>query len=327
VTVPVAATGTGNVTTTSSTGATGLTGSKPSNVVDGDLLWAVFYHRNASGTITAPSGWTIAKTVNTNGTFCLATKPIPSASAETATTYAFSSNQGSARCLLAIGRITNADLNNVVDATGATSLFTGSTSLSLPAVTAVGPDCLLLAVATDNTSTGTVAAFTADSAMSEITQVSVNTGAATSALQLAGQALSSSGSTGTRAPTISPAAANSGGFLATIAAEPTAAATLTAGPATLTAAAGLVAYAGTELDAGPATLTADGSIPSKASATLTAGPAVLIAAPQQTAHAAATLTAGPATLTATAGYGQLNVLSGGLWQAVTVSELVAGSWT
>lgn len=327
MTAPVAQTGTGNVTTTSSTSATGLTGSKPANVADGDLLWAVFYHRNASGTVTAPSGWTIAKTVNTNGTFCLATKPIPSASAETATTYAFASNQGAARCLLAIGRITGVDLNNPVDATGTTSVFTGTSSLSLPAVTAVAPDTLLIAVATDNTSTGTLASITADAATTEIAHVGVNTGSATSDLEVAAQALASSGSTGTRTATMSPAAANSGGFLATIAAEPTAAATLTAGPATLTAAAELTAHAAAALATGPATLTADGHAPATASATLTVGPAVLIAAVKQTARAASTLTVGPATLTAAAGYGQLNVLAGGIWQPVTLYELVSGSWT
>lgn len=208
---PLALTGAGNVTATSSTSATVLTGSKPSGTSDRDLLWALFYHRNIGGTVTAPSGWSVVKIEAGNGTFAFAVKPIPSAATESATSYAFSNNQGNGRCVLLIGRITGADLSDPINAIGATSVFTGTASLVHPSVNAAAGS-LLLTVSTNNAG-ATVASFTAPSGMTQVAQQSV---AGSSNAQVAQQLLGSTGATGTRSATMAPAASNSGGFLVAI---------------------------------------------------------------------------------------------------------------
>lgn len=213
---PKAMTGTGNVTTATNTSATSLTANKPANVTDGDLLWAVFFHATNSGTITPPAGWTIHKTEGGNGTFCFATKPIPSASAESATTYAFSTNQAAARCTLQVGRIVGADLSSTIDVVGTSSGFAGTTSVVMPAITTTQANDGLFGVAINRTTNSTPAVFTAPTGMTEVSQLSIVSGATTSSAQLSQQFLSASGSTGTRTATISPAAANSGGFLVSI---------------------------------------------------------------------------------------------------------------
>lgn len=215
--MPSAATGGGNITSANSASATSLSATKPTNVSDLDLLWAVFIHRNAAANLTADSGWSWAKTEGGNGTFGFATKPIPSASAETPTSYAFSTDGGSNRCVLGLGRITGANLASPIDAVGTSSVFTGTTSLVLPSLTTTQGGCLLLAVEMNNTSSGTVSTFTLDPAMTGTTQLNVNTGTNTTNFQLGQQQLASAGATGTRTPTMSPAAANSGGFLVAIA--------------------------------------------------------------------------------------------------------------
>lgn len=308
MTAPVAQTGTGNVTSTSSTSAATLTAAKPSNVADGDLLWAVYFARNASGVVTAPSGWTIRKAEAGNGTFAFCTKPIPSASAETATTYAFSVTGGSSRCVLLVGRITGANLNGPADVIGASSVFTGTTSLVHPAITAAFADDLLLTVSTNNNTTGTPSAFTAPTGMTEVAQLSVGnsgTPTATSDVQVAQVALTASGTTGTKTATISPGAANSAGFLVGVAAFPSGAATLAA----------------------TSSLTAAGSGIYSAAASMSSASAISATAAGQTYTAAATLTS-TSSLTADAAPDLVAVMgSDGLWHAVTVYELVSGTWT
>ncbi|MBX6382013.1 MAG: hypothetical protein IRZ07_03415 [Microbispora sp.] len=212
---PVAQTGAGNVTTASSASAVGLTASKPANISDGDLLWAVLYHRNSNGTITAPSGWSIAKTDGSNGTWCFATKPVPSAAGETATSYTFNNNQGSARCVLMVGRITGADLSAPIDAVGPSAAITGTASVVLPSMTAATAGALLLAIPINNAGAN-IAVFTAPAGMTEVAQQGIVSGAATANAMVAQQLLASAGATGTRTATVSPAASNSGGFMVTI---------------------------------------------------------------------------------------------------------------
>lgn len=215
----VALTGAGNVTTvTNAASASGVV-NKPANVADGDLFVCAGYFRNSAGTITTDSGWSQLGPLNqTNETFGLWSKPIPSAAAESATSYTFSSSAGSGRLMLSLFRVTGADLTSPQDSAGALALYTGTTSVSLPAVTTAAASTLLLGMAINNTTVNTTSVFTADGAMTEVTQLTISTGAATSSIQVAQQALSSSGSTGTRTPAISPAAANSGGFMVAVAA-------------------------------------------------------------------------------------------------------------
>lgn len=217
---PVAQLGAGNVTTASSGSTpTSLTASKPSNTSDGDLLIAAYFNRTAANTFTTPSGWTAYQTNVVNGSFGLWGKPIPSAAAEVATTYAFGATSGN-RSLLVVFRVTAALLAAALDAAGASSPSTGSPSTVDPAVTAVTASGLLVAVNTNNTTTATVSNYTAPTGMTEVSQINCTTGAATSCMEIAVQALTASGSTGTRTANISPAAANSAGFMVTIAPMP-----------------------------------------------------------------------------------------------------------
>lgn len=213
----VVQTGAGNVTTINGQSVSSVTVAKPANVADGDLLIALVYARNTGATLSAPAGWSWAKQDNVNATYGLAYKPIPTAAGETATNYAFSTDGGAGRMTAGVARVTGADLSSTIDATGTTSGTTGTTSLVMPSVTAGVAGALLVAVETNNGGS-TVAAFTVDAAMSGIVQVNVKTPDGTSSCntQLAQQQLSSTGATGTRTATMSPAANNSSGFLLTI---------------------------------------------------------------------------------------------------------------
>lgn len=219
--MPLAQTGGGNVTSANGSNVTSITINKPSNITDLDLLVAVIYHRNASATLSGPAGWTWAKQEPGNGTFGLAYKAIPSAASESATNYAFSTSAAAGRMVGGVVRVTGADLINPLDVAGTTSVFTGTTSLVLPSLNAGQGGCLLLALETNNAG-ATVATFTADPAMGGVTQLNVATTDLTGTcnLQLAQQQLASSGATGTRTATMSPAANNSGGFMVTIAPPP-----------------------------------------------------------------------------------------------------------
>lgn len=306
MTPPVALTGAGNVTTVSATSAATLTGGKPSGVADGDLLWALYAHRNAAAVITPPSGWAQQLLQSTNGTVGLWTKPIPSASAETATTYAFSNTGGSGRVMLAIGRITGARLSAPVDVAGALSVITGSSSTIDPSVTPSNANGLLLAINVNNNTSGTPSAYTAPTGMTEVAQMSVGnsgTPTASSDLQVAQQALTGTSATGTRTAPISLAAGNSAGWLIVI-----------AGPAQ-----GSAALSAT------ATLTASAILGAAAAASISAA-ASLTASAVQAQFASAALTA-TATLSASPAAKSLNVLLGdGTWAPVIPEILTGSGW-
>lgn len=213
---PVALTGVNDVTTATSGSAASLACNKPSALSDGNLLVCAGYFRNSGATITPASGWTpLGPTNTTNETFGLWSKPVASAAGEP-TSYTFSSSAGAGRLLLTIFRVTGVDLVTPLDAQGALGVYTGTTSVVGPAVTAVGSSALLLAYFINNTTTATVSAFTVPGGMSQVNQITVVSGATTSSHQICQQTLTASGTTGTRTASISPAAANSGGFMVTV---------------------------------------------------------------------------------------------------------------
>lgn len=212
-----ALTGAGNVTTANNGAASSITVNKPANTADGDLLVAFVYFRNSAGTITTPAGWTALGPANTvDETFVAYYKPIPTASAEAATTYVFSSSAGSSRTVGVIFRVTGANLTTPLDAAGVQAAHTGTSSLALPEVTAASTRALLLSFEILNTSTTTTSAFTAPTGMTEVAQDTAVGAAATATVQVAQQSLTATGGTGSRTATISPTAANSGGFMVTI---------------------------------------------------------------------------------------------------------------
>lgn len=212
---PTALTGAGNVTSANGGSVDVLTVSKPANLADGDLLIAAVYHRTSAETLSAPAGWSWAKQESGNGTFGIAYKAITDAAGE-ASSYDFSTSDGAGRMVAGVIRVTGADLADPIDATGSSAAITGTSSITLPAVTAATAGCLLVSLTIDNGG-ATVASFTQDAAMSGVTQLAIDTGDSTSNIQVAQQSLTSSGSTGTRTSTMSPAANNSGGFMITIA--------------------------------------------------------------------------------------------------------------
>jgi hypothetical protein len=216
---PVAQVGAGNVTTFTSASASSGTVSKPSNTADGDVLIVAGYFRNAAGTITPGNGFTQLGPINTaSQTYAFYSKPIPSAAAESDTSYTFSTSAGSGRLILICFRVTGADLAAILDAQGALHANTGTSSVVHAAVTAVSIAGLLLSITYNNTTTTTTSVMTKDAAMTEVAQATISNGtSATSSLMVAQQQLSASGSTGTRTTTISPAAANAGGFMVTVA--------------------------------------------------------------------------------------------------------------
>jgi hypothetical protein len=266
----VVQTGTGNVTTTNGQNVTSVTVAKPANTVDGDLFLALVYHRNSGATLTAPSGWTWAKQDAVNATYGVAYKAIPSAAAETATSYAFSTSGGSGRMTTGLVRVTGANLASPLDATGTTSGTTGTTSLTMPSMNAGVAGALLIAVETNNGGS-TVSAFTPDPAMTGIAQINVKTpdGTGSCNTQFAQQQLTSTGATGTRTCTMSPAANNSSGFLMTI----KAAAEAHSGSGSITgavamAAAGTPAVAGAGSVAGALAMSGSGTVATGGEATL-----------------------------------------------------------
>jgi len=215
--------GPGNSTTASSAAATTLAAAKPGNVADGDLLVAVAFSQFATGTVTsAPAGWTlIAGTTFTAKTGGVYYKAIPSAAAETATTYSWTFS-GSGRIALDVFRVTGANLSAPVDAVGALAVQ-GVGNTTLPSVTAVAANTMLVGAAYWNNSTTAVSVFTPGAGMTDGEQVASPTTGATSGIDVAYQQLNASGATGTRLFTTSPAAATSAGVMFTLAPRPLAA--------------------------------------------------------------------------------------------------------
>jgi hypothetical protein len=309
VAAPVAQTGAGNVTTGSNASATSVTANKPANVVDGDVLVAGFYHRNAradTSTITVPSGWNPLGSINVvDETFGMYFKPIPSASGESATSYTWSvTSGGNGRTLLAICRVTGVKLSAPQDAAGAQAAHTGTSSVTDPAVTAMSDQALLFAINITHRSDGTAALLTPPVGMTEVTSVQVtNTGPSTSVMQLAQEPLSAAGSTGARVLTISPAAANSGGYMVTLAPPASGAATLTS----------------------TSSMSASATVGYAAAATLSSTSSMTATAGGQNFTAEATLSS-TSSMSATAASDPVSVLVDGVWRKVTVYELVNGSW-
>ena len=210
-------TGAGNVTTVSQASVSSMYLPKPGNLADGHVMVAFVFFRNASGTITTPSGWVLLGTVNTvDETFAAYAKPVPTASAESgATTYTFSTSAGAGRALGILALGSGYDLTSLQHAAGAQAAHTGTASVVLPAVALTAANKSLLAfVIANNTTTGAPSSVSPPAGMTAVQQVTVDNGtSATSTIWMGQETVAASGSTGTRTPTISPAATNSGGLM------------------------------------------------------------------------------------------------------------------
>lgn len=210
-------TGAGNVTTVSLASSGSMAVPKPANLADGHAMVCYLFFRNASGTITAPSGWVLLGTTNTVDETCAVyAKPVPTASAESAaSTYTFSSSAGAGRALAICALATGFDLTSLQNAYGAQAAHTGTGSVVLPAATLTAGNKQLVAfVLTNNTTTGSVSNITPPAGMTSVQQVTIDNGtSATSTLWVGQELVAATGSTGTRTVTVSPVAANSQGQL------------------------------------------------------------------------------------------------------------------
>jgi hypothetical protein len=207
--------GAGNSTTASAASGTTLAVSKPANVADGDLL-IIYVYSQFTGTVTSvPSGWTAAKTT-TNRSGGAYYKAIPSAAAETATTYSWTFSGGGRMCLICF-RITGAATASIIDATGAENANQTTATWNVSALTAATAGDLLLVFSNWNNSSTAVSTITPDVALTDGAQVASPATGNTSGIDVAYQQLTSTGSTGTRAITTSPTAAAASGFMIAIA--------------------------------------------------------------------------------------------------------------
>jgi len=297
---PVAQTGAGNVTTATAGSAQSVTIAKPTTVADGDLLVAIVNAANSGGTWTSvPSGWTAITATSTNRTAGVWYKPVPSASAETATDYTFGhTGAGSSRMGGLIVRVTGADLGAPVDVAGSWQASLGATG-----VTTTRPGCLLLGAFWSYITGTTPNTVTPPGSMTSVGGWSVNPSASTTHL-LAQEARPTAGVTGSRTATATPAGSSALSVLVAIAGPAEASATL-AQPSQLAASATPTIPASATL-VQPSAVTADATViaaDQDASATLAQRSAMVIAHP-----------------------GQMRVLADGLWQPVTAHQLIGGTW-
>lgn len=302
MTAPAAQFGAGNVTSASVSSGTTFTANKPANVADGDLLCAVVLtHRAAATWSTVPSGWTsVGPSQNTVGTLGVWTKPIPSAAAESATSYSWVASNTD-RGGIIIFRVTGGNAIRPGDASSG-FVTTGTNSIVAPATVAIDATALLIAVYITNNSTTTPSAVTPPGTMTEIAQVSAAPASST-VLEVAAQQLGAAGSTGTRTATVSPSATSAAG------------ATFTLGPP----------VTGSAALAGVGTLTAAGIAGAFGSAALTAAGTLTAAGGKVGALGSVALTGvGTLTVNNTPPFNVL--LSDGTWAPVTRKVLIAGTW-
>lgn len=200
-------TGTNDFTTAVSNSATTLACNKPTNTANGDLLLAYALFRNTAATLTAPSGWTLIGTQE-SAVFTEAVyyKPIPSASAETATSYTFSTSSTTGRVAIAIARVTGANLASPIQVAG--SWATGAAgTVTMAAITATAAG-LLVAAASRNFSDTTAGTVTWGGSLATAVRAVGGT-TAVSEIFLAQQTVAL-GSTGSRTAVLSPQSATAG---------------------------------------------------------------------------------------------------------------------
>lgn len=214
-------------TTYTSASSPSATLSKPSGVADNVTLRALVYSSVSAGAVmTPPTGWTLEANANTRrgGVY---RKVIPSAAAETATSYQWTA-ASAGRVLAAVWIETGDDATTPVDVVGVWS--TEATTATAAAITASGADLLLEFVYWNNSSATTTTVNVPGTSTKLLDLASPTTGN-TSGIAIGLEQLSGSGSTGTRAFTGSPTPTNMSALLIGFKA---AAATTQTGDTTLT---------------------------------------------------------------------------------------------
>lgn len=188
-----------------------LTINKAANVADGDYLVASVHYSITAGTIGLPAGWTTIYTQNTQRTYHMAYKYVPSAAAETATDYAFPMTGGSGRLIGTIFRVVGMDPVTPIDVVGTMSL-TGSTTAVAPSITVTNPNALLWG-SYWNTDATQVCVMAVPGSMTQLNSHPVTNGTATTTMCHGIEQLSAAGATGTRTATVTPGASSGPGAL------------------------------------------------------------------------------------------------------------------
>lgn len=143
--VAVALSGSGDKSTATAyttTGTTTLTLAKPANVSDGDLLVAFLHNQTAGSAWALLTGWTAVAT-STARAAGVYFKAVPSAAAETATSYPFTTT-AIGRTVGVLFRVTGASLTTPLDVVGAETSGSAN-NLTLPTITAANSRPLALA--------------------------------------------------------------------------------------------------------------------------------------------------------------------------------------
>jgi len=197
--------GAGNSTTATSASALSQAVDKPANTADGDLLVAFAYTQFTATSSTDPAGWTkVAGNPGRGGGVFY--KAIPSAAAETATSYTWTWN-GAGRTFATIFRVRGAQLGSPVDVSAVGTSGTSGTNTA-PSVTTTAADDMLMTFGFWNASTITTSTFTVPAPLVDALQICTPLTGNTSGGDIAYQQLTTAGATGARTFTTSPAATN-----------------------------------------------------------------------------------------------------------------------
>jgi hypothetical protein len=121
--------------TTGNANGSSISLTKPSGVVDGDYLFLFFQNQTGGGTITPPTGWTSAGITITSRTAQLYYKYIPSAAAETATSYTVSVSV-TARMVGEIFRVSGVNTTTPIDVKSAAETAGGAGAVNIASLTA-----------------------------------------------------------------------------------------------------------------------------------------------------------------------------------------------
>lgn len=214
---PVVVTSSVTSANSGSVNVTTLDVNTPAGLTDSDLLiTAVMFQNNlGSSSLNVPAGWTrIGPTSTALRPSGLYARPVTTA-AGTPSSWTWSTTAAAGRAFLICFRVTGADLDNYLDASGTESSATGTSSIVLPSVSVNDTNRLLLGYFYTNGTGTTVSAVSPVDGLSQVAITSVNP--ASNGLLWVGQENPiNAGPTGSRAATLSPAAASSGGYMVAI---------------------------------------------------------------------------------------------------------------
>lgn len=175
-----------------------LTISKPSGVVDGDLMVAFIGCTGSAVTITPPAGWTAIR--NDTDTSTINERSFWKIASSEGASYDFTFS-ASTNCLGSIHRITGHDATTPIDASGGQT-NASSLSVTAPTITTATANTLLLFASVITSNGGGSATSTAPGGMTEVADFD-NNGFGNLNSEICREAIAAIGATGTRVATAS----------------------------------------------------------------------------------------------------------------------------